>query len=429
MNSIPAPHSVTGNIDWFVHDRFGLFVHWGLYALPARHEWIKHREEIPDSAYDRYFTHFDPDLFDPAEWARRAREAGMKYLVVTAKHHEGFCLWDTAHTDYKAPAAPCGKDLLAEISEAFRAEGLRIGFYYSLIDWHHPHFTIDPVHPLRNHPDAQALNQGRDMNVYRQYMKDQVCELLTNYGTVDILWFDFSYPDRAHRGLTGKGAADWDAEGLLQLVRKLQPHILVNNRLDLDTDLADFHTPEQVQPTEWVRVDGKPVYWEACQTFSGSWGYHRDEKSWKSPGQLIRMLISTVSNGGNLLINVGPTARGSFDDRARKAMTVYADWLSLHSRAIYGCTQSGFVPPPDCRYTQNGNRLYLHIFAWPFKTLKLPGLAGQVHYASFLNDGSEIQCFETENDAKTQAEHSDLTLSLPVEKPPVTVPVIELCLR
>lgn len=425
----PAP--TQGDTTWFTHDRFGMFIHWGLYALPARHEWIRNREEIENERYQVYFDHFNPDLYDPRAWARTARNAGMQYVVLTTKHHEGFCLWDSSATDYKVTNTPYGKDLLRPFVEAFRAEGLRVGFYYSLIDWHHPDFPIDGHHPLRNRPDAAELNASRHMPIYAAYMRAQVRELLTNYGEVDVLWLDFSYPQFTYRGLPGKGHADWESAELHKLVRELAPKIVLNNRLDLPVELADVHTPEQYQPHEWVHVDGKPVVWETCQTFSGSWGYHRDETTWKSPTQLVQMLVNSVACGGNLLMNVGPTARGTFDDRAIKALDVYGEWMRLHSRAIYGCTQSAFQAPADCRYTQNGKRLYLHVFSWPFRHLHLPGLAGKVAYAQLLHDASEVRRIESnEHSWDLAARASDmLTLEVPVIQPNVTVPVVELFLK
>ena len=193
-------------------------------------------------------------------------------------------------TDYKAPNTPCGKDLLRPFVDAFRAEGLKIGFYYSLIDWHHPDFGVDAVHPQRNHPDAAKMNEGRDIKRYAAYMRDQVTELLTGYGTIDVLWFDFSYPNRVYRGLPGKGRDQWESEKLLRLVRSLQPGIIVNNRLDLidkEGYLPDITTPEQYTPRVAPKIKGQAVTWEACHTFSGSWGYHRDEDTWKSPEQLF----------------------------------------------------------------------------------------------------------------------------------------------
>lgn len=416
---------------WFRHDRFGMFVHWGLYALAARHEWVKYREEIDNAGYQKYFDNFDPDLYDPREWARRAREAGMKYVVLTARHHEGFCLWDSKFTDYKATKTPYGKDILGPFVEAFRAEGLKIGFYYSLPDWHHPDFTIDMYHPLRNREDAAELNKGRDMKRYAQYLRDQVTELLTGFGKIDIIWFDFSYPGRIYKGLPGKGHDDWESVELLKLVRKLAPDIIVNNRLDIETDTPDMVTPEQYTPRTPPMVNGKPATFEMCQTFSGSWGYFRDEESWKSPEQLIQILVDGVSLGGNLLMNVGPTGRGTFDQRAIASLEVYGKWLRLHGRAIYGAGRSDFLPPDGVRYTQKGNRLYAHIYNWPNQYLLLDGLRGKVKYAQLLNDASEVQW--PADDADTHfmppgAEHT-LTLLLPVKKPDVVVPVIELILK
>ena len=264
-------------------------------------------------------------------------------------------------------------------------------------------------------------------------MKEQVRELLTDFGQIDILWFDFSYPTAEYKGLPGKSHKDWHSEDLLKMIRELQPKAMVNNRLDLAGVPADMVTPEQYQPTEWIKQDGEPVVWEACQTLSGSWGYHRDETSWKNPEQLIQMLTNTVACGGNLLMNVGPTARGNLDDRALDALGEYAEWMRVHNRAIYGCTQSEYSPPNGCVYTQNGNKLYVHVYTWPFELLHLPGLEGKVEYAQLLNDGSEIGMKVNVWIAGQQAEHGAaatvLTLTLPIVKPDVVVPVIELILK
>jgi alpha-L-fucosidase len=419
---------------WFVHDRFGMFVHWGLYALPARHEWVKNREEISDADYQPYFDHFDPDLYDPRDWARRARQAGMKYVVLTTKHHEGFCLWDTKATDYKVTNTPYGKDLLGPFVEAFRAEGLKVGFYYSLLDWHHPDFPIDPRHSQRNDPDAVKINEGRDVRKYAAFMREQVKELLTQFGKIDVMWFDFSYPQWKLGPLVGKGHKDWESETLVRLVRELQPDIIINNRLDLAELTPDVTTPEQYMPRAWPERDGKRLTWEACHTFSGSWGYHRDEDTWKSPEQLVQILIGTVAMGGNLLMNVGPTARGTLDDRAIAALATYEEWIKLHGRSIYGCTESEFAAPRDCRLTQNGNRLYLHIFNWPFRHLHFDEIAGKIEYAQFLHDGSEVSWLKPSGSimwTNTQfpVGEDKLTMILPVRRPPVTVPVIEIFLK
>ena len=429
-----------GDTVWFRHDRFGMFIHWGLYSMPARHEWVKNMEEISEEKYNEYFRHFNPDQYDPKEWARQAKAAGMKYVVLTTKHHEGFCMFDSKYTDYKCTNTPAGRDLVREYVDAFRAEGLHIGFYYSLIDWHHPDFPIDMLHPRRNDPDAYEQSKGRDMRKYAEYMRNQVGELLTNYGKIDILWFDFSYSDRKYPEkpwMKGKGKEDWEAEKLIALARSLQPGIIIDNRTEIEQDLW---TPEQYQPVDWVRhpETGEYVTWEACQTFSGSWGYYRDEMTWKSPRMLIEMLINTVSLGGNLLMNVGPTSRGYLDARAQAALAVYADWMKYNSRSIYGCTMAEpelrALCPSGCRFTQSedGKRLYIHLFTYPFSFLELPGFAGKVEYAQFLHDGSELLFTEKEVNhfSEGRTKRSDLlVLNLPVVKPNVTVPVIELFLK
>lgn len=400
---------------WWSDARFGMFIHWGLYAMPARHEWVKFRERIPDEQYNKYFEHFDPDLFNPKEWARQAKEAGMKYVVITSKHHEGFCLWDTEYTDYKAPNTPAGRDLLREFVDAFRAEGIRIGFYYSLLDWHHPDFTYDGHHPrpVKGISDEE-MNKGRDMSRYRQYMKDQVTELLTNYGKIDIIWFDFSYE--------GRGRESWDSEGLLKLAKTLQPGIIVDDRLDLNDIWGgwDIKTPEQFKVDKCVEWNGKKVHWETCQTFSGSWGYYRDETSWKSPAQLIELLIETVSKSGNLLLNVGPTARGEFDYRAKDRLNAMGEWMHYNSRAIYGCTEAPeeFKAPANTLLTYNPttNRLYISLLSYPLDCLKADFL-DKVEYAQFLHDASEIQF------------NSNDGFCLPVLKPNVEIPVIEVFLK
>lgn len=410
-----------GDTSWFVHDRFGLFIHWGLYALPARHEWVKNRELIPDEKYDVYFRHFNPDLYDPAIWAKAAANAGMKYFVVTSKHHEGFCLWDSDVTDYKVTNTPYGKDLLTPMVDAFRAEGIKAGFYHSLIDWHHPEFTMDAMHPMRENEEFKEKAKNRDMAKYRAYLYAQTEELLTRMGDIDIMWYDFSYPHQPN----GKGKDDWGSEEIYKLVRKLRPNIILNDRLDLGEGW-DVKTPEQYQPQQWVEVDGQPVVWEACQTLNGSWGYDRDNLDWKPAKMLLWMLVDSVSKGGNVLLNVGPNGRGEFDERALATLEGIGEWMRLHNRSIYGCTQSEFTPPPDCRYTQNGNRLYLHVMNWPLKHIHLPELRGRVEYAQLLNDASEIHMLD---EVRHQNIGDALVLHIPIQQPNVEIPVIELFLK
>ena len=428
-----------GDTDWFVHDRFGMFIHWGLYSCPARHEWIKNKERITEEKYDQYFKYFNPDLYDAKEWARQAKNAGMKYAVFTTKHHEGFCMFDSKYTDYKCTNTPAGRDLVREYVDAFRAEGIKVGFYYSLIDWHHPDFVIDHLHPRAYDANVDELNEGRDQKKYCKYMRDQIEELLTNYGKIDILWFDFSYktPENPPRPwMKGKSKEDWEATELLALARKLQPGIIIDNRTGYDQDLW---TPEQYQPHEWVKhpETGEYVTWEACQTFSGSWGYHRDETTWKSPEILISMLIETVACGGNLLMNVGPTQRGYLDYRAEEALKVYADWMKYNSRSIYGCTmvEPWIKVPQGCFATQSVDekRLYIHLVNYPFAYLELTGMAGKIDYIQFLHDGSELLYNENKFEHTAASSRGDdagsVFVKLPHLKPNVIVPVVEIFLK
>ena len=414
-------------MQWWSDARFGMFIHWGLYSLAARHEWVKHNEHMTNEEYQKYFQQFDPDHFDPHKWARAAKAAGMKYAVLTTKHHEGFCLFDSKYTDYKATNTKAHRDLVKEYVQAFREEGLKVGFYYSLLDWHHPDYTMDDVHPLVQVDTSAAnyrrLNKGRDMEKYRQYMRNQITELLTNYGKIDILWLDWSWDKGAKHG---KGENDWGSVELLKLVRKLQPGIIVNNRLGLEEykDGGDFQTPEQVSSAELAKYRGKTF--ETCQTFSGSWGYYRDENTWKTHRQLLDLLITSVSNGGNLILNVGPTARGEFDYRATNALDSLSYWMHANSKAIYDCTYapSTFQVPEGSKLTYNPTtrRLYIHLYDYPKGKLILPGYGGKVKYAQFVNDSSEL-LFKP-SDANT----GDLVLTLPEKKPPYEIPVIELTL-
>jgi alpha-L-fucosidase len=434
--SVETAAQKEARMKWWTEARFGMFIHWGLYALPARHEWVKNRERITDEAYRKYFDHFDPDLYNPAEWARAAKNAGMKYFVVTAKHHEGFCLWDSKLTDYKAPKTPAGKDLLRPLVEAMRAEGLRVGFYYSLLDWHHPEYTVDLYHPMRDDKEFTAGAKGRDLGKYVDYLFGQVRELLTDFGKIDVLFLDYSFP-----GPDGKGRNEWRSEKLIKMIRELQPGIIVNDRLDL-LDVPggwDYRTPEQFIPREWVQAEGRQVPWETCQTFSGSWGYYRDESTWKSVRQLIVMLVETVSKGGNLILNVGPTGRGILDQRALDRLQGIGQWMKSNGRSVYGCTQAPgeFPVPPNCLLTWNPatKRLYVHVLEWPMGILHLDGFAGRVAYAQLLYDASEVAFSEKAVEVgflpgkRGEEQKNTVMLRLPVQKPDVEVPVIEIFLK
>ena len=386
-------------VKWFTEARFGMFIHWGVYSIPARGEWVKSREKIPDEIYDGYFREFEAKDYDPRKWARLAKEAGMKYAVLTAKHHDGFCLFDSALTDYKSTNAPCGRDLVREYLDAFRAEGLRVGLYYSLLDWHHPDYphVSDKVHPMRGNPDM--TDEGRDFDRYLDYMHGQVRELCTNYGKLDILWFDYSYGEM--RG------EKWRASELVTMVRELQPGILIDNRLEgsgseqgsLMTGEplpyhGDFACPEQIiPPLGLVDKKGRPVVWESCVTMNNNWGFCLSDRKFKPAGMLIKKLVECVSKGGNLLLNVGPDARGNIPEEEERILRRIGEWMKKNGESVYRCGASGLSRPDWGRYTRKDDgTLYCHVFENTVGPLPLIGVGQEdVISARDLATGAELK--------------------------------------
>ena len=387
------------NLQWFRDARFGMFIHWGLYALPAKGEWYASIDRVPTDRYEQYFHSFDPVDYDPRRWARLAKEAGMKYAVLTAKHHEGCCLFDSAYTDYSSVHTPAGRDLVREYVDAFRAEGLGVGLYYSLVDWHHPDYPAyqDPFHPMRE-SDAKR-NESCDFDRYLDYMHAQVRELCTNYGKLDLLWFDFSYD--------GHCGPDWRAQELVDMVRKLQPGSLINSRLEasggalgsLLTDwptagAGDFATPEQILPPgPLCRPDGTKVPWEACQTMNNSFGYTAADRNFKSAKTLIHQLVECVSKGGNYLLNIGPDARGNIPPESCALLEEIGQWMKLNKDSIYGCDACPLpVEAFACRTTARGKDLYLHVMDQPVGPLAVKGIApSDIASCRLLSTGAEAE--------------------------------------
>lgn len=430
IHSIPQPDQMSADqpprTAWFTEARFGMFVHYGLYSLAARHEWIRHNDHLSDAHYQRYFDHFRADRYDPSAWAAQARRAGMRYAVLTSKHHDGFCLWDSELTEFKATNTPAKRDLVADFVEAFRAEGLAVGLYHSLIDWHHPDFPLDGLHPLWTAETAEHMNSGRTGTAYVRYLHGQVRELIERFSP-ELLWFDFAYPDQRFVA-NGKGREFFHSEELVALIKSLDESILINDRLDLPSS-ADFVTPEEVQP-----LCGLPgQVWEACRTLNGSWGYAPGYQQWLDAPQVVRLLIDSVSKGGNLLLNVGPTARGDIEPRATTLLAELGRWTDLHGEAIYGATPSGIPAPAGCLLTQNGSRVFVHVVGgWPAGHLVLPQLPAALRYASFLHDGAEVQ-HSVVGDKPCTVPHQvppapdgSTVLTVPLSRPDVAVPVIEL---
>lgn len=384
-------------MEWYKAARFGMFIHWGLYAIPARGEWIRSIERISYEDYYKYFEEFYAKDFDPKKWARLAKEAGMKYVVLTAKHHDGFCLYDTKYTDFKSTNCPAKRDFVREYVDAVRAEGLKVGLYFSLIDWAHedfPHYN-DRIHPMRGNDNYK--DDGRNFEKYKEFLYNQVEEVCTNYGKLDLLWFDFSYDDM--RG------EKWGATKLIDMVRKHQPDVIIDNRLEVSGEgrgsLAmcdpspyhgDFVTPEQMVPPEGILdVEGNPMAWESCITLNNNWGYCKNDNYWKSADMVIKKLVECVSKGGNMILNVGPDAHGNIPEESVKILKSVGTWISKNGESIYGCGTADIPKPEYGRATQNGDCYYFHVYEGSIGPLPLIGLNKQnVEYIRELSSGCEV---------------------------------------
>lgn len=384
-------------MEWYKDARFGMFIHWGLYSIPARGEWIRSYERITQEDYMQYFDEFNPTDYDPRAWARAAKEAGMKYVVLTAKHHDGFCLFDSKYTDFKSTNTKCGRDLVAEYVEAVRAEGLKVGLYFTLIDWYHedyPHYS-DRIHPMRENPDYKDDN--RHFENYVEYMHNQIREICTNYGKIDLMWFDFSYDD-----MEGE---KWQATKLINMVRELQPGVIIDNRLEVNSEgsssLAkcdpkpyhgDFVTPEQMIPPNGIQdVEGNDMVWEACVTMNNNWGYHATDRFFKPASMLIKKLVECVSKGGNMILNVGPDAKGRIPDESMKILRDIGTWMKKNGDSIYGCGKAGIDKPEFGRVTGKDKRLYFHVYENAIGPLPLLGIKKEdVKGIRYLASGAEV---------------------------------------
>lgn len=359
---------------WWRDAGFGMFIHWGAYAIPGGErngkicgggaEWVMDKLDYTIEDYENEVTaNFHPVKFNAEEWVKIAKDAGMKYIVLTSKHHDGFCLWDSKVTDYDViDASPFNRDIIKEMADACRKEGIKFCIYYSIVDWHHPQAQA-PLYPKYNAGQQdQSIVNPEFPKYYENYLKPQVTELLTNYGDIGVMWFD------------GDWIADYTTEmgkELYRYIREIQPNIIVNNRVDkgrkgmegIDKEgnfAGDFGTPEQEIPSTGIDSD-----WESCMTMNGSWGYKPSDTNWKSSKTLIRHLIDVVSKGGNYLLNVGPNAEGLFPEESIDRLADIGKWTKVNGEAIYGADASPYERPEWGRYTKKGNTLYAHVFDWP----------------------------------------------------------------
>jgi alpha-L-fucosidase len=378
--------------EWWRDARFGMFIHFGAYAVPARGEWVKSNERLTTEFYQKYVDEFNPVDFDAKAWAKTAKAAGMKYAVLTAKHHDGYCLFDSKLTDYKLSPRFGGRDLVREFLDAFRAEGLKVGLYYSIIDWHHADYPNVGNHPQRD--DQEYGKKKFNWDNYLKYMHGQVEELTRNYGKLDIMWFDYSFDDYS--------GEKWKASELVKMVRANQPGIIIDNRLETHafvsskgreiSMLGDFETPEQGIPDVPIMDKyGNPIPWETCLTLNGVWGYSEFDRNWKSPELIVHCLVNTVSKNGNLLLNVGPDARGRFPDDCIQILTEVGQWMAKNGESIYGCGASSLAKPDWGRYTRKNNTVYAHWLYPNLGQINAKGIDGdRVKNVFMLKTGAEL---------------------------------------
>jgi alpha-L-fucosidase len=351
----------TRRMTWWHEARFGMFIHWGLYSVLGRHEWAMEEEGIPVTEYEQLAKRFQPAPNAARAWAKLAKAAGQKYMVMTSKHHEGFCNFDTKLTNYCAPKQGPGRDLLREYIEAARAEGLRFGFYYSLMDWHHP-------------DGARCATDPEARKRFVEYTHGLVHELMSNYGKVDVLWYDVDWPLKAEQ---------WESERMNKMVFGLQPDIIVNNRNGLP---GDFSTPEQ----EIVAEKGTRA-WESCMTLNDSWGYQRADDNWKSPKTVIRNLVECSRDGGNYLLNIGPKPDGAIPEGSVRVLTEVGQWLARNGEAIHTTERCQVHASEFAGFTRRGNTLYMHVHFWPGDTIALGGLTTKVISAKLLASGQNVK--------------------------------------
>ncbi len=364
-----TPAERDARMKWWQEARFGMFIHWGLYAVPAGEwkgktnyaEWIRNRAEIPLKEYDKFVGRFKPVRFDADRWVRMAKRAGMKYVVITSKHHDGFCMWPSELTNYDVDSTPLKIDIMGQLRRACEKEGIRFCMYHSIMDWHHPDYL-----PRRKWEKDRPVD-GADYGRYVKYMKGQLAELVKQYQP-GVLWFD------------GEWEPTWTHEqgkDLYQFVRSLDPNIIINNRVDKGRRgmegmtekgefRGDFGTPEQQIPATGI----PGADWETCMTMNGHWGWNKNDKNWKSDKDLIRKLVDIASKGGNFLLNIGPKPDGTFPQQAIDRLEAIGKWMDVNGQAIYGTAACPTGRPTWGRITtkslDNGNtRLFLHIFDWP----------------------------------------------------------------
>ncbi len=424
--AISAPRETQAEKDarmkWWKEARFGLFLHWGSYSVAAGEwhgkdgyaEWIREEAHIPLPEYEQFSHEFNPVDFNADKWVSMAKNAGMKYIVITSKHHEGFNMFASKYSDYNIMNSPFHRDPMKELAAACKRQGMTFCFYHSIMDWHHPDYL-----PRRSWEDRPA--DGANFRRFVQYLQNDVTQLLTEYGPIGVMWFD------------GQWEQTWnheDGQALYDLCRKLQPNVIVNNRVDVgrsgvagmvtaEGTAGDYGTPEQEIPPQ-----GMPgTYWETCMTMNDHWGYNKNDHNYKSSEDLIRKLVDISSKGGNFLLNIGPTAQGDFPPEAQQRLADLGAWMKVNSRAIYSTDASPFPSLPWGRCTLGKAAghpvLYLQVFDWPRDgRLVVPGIGNRPIRAYTLSaPGKSLKV--TRNDA-------DLVVDVPGQAPDAICSVVAL---
>ena len=356
----PETQTTQERMAWWREARFGMFIHWGVYSLEGRGEWIMYQEHIPYPEYRQLAGKFNPKEFKPAEWVALAKKAGMKYMVLTTRHHDGFCLFDSKVSDFTAVKLGPHRDLIDEFAEACHRAGMRMGFYYSLQDWHFPG-VLPQGYPKSPETIEPLVKQAHE----------QVRELLTQYGKVDVLWFD---------GLTPGDPVLWRSKDLCAMARRLQPEIIINDRAGT---AEDFVTPENV-----VAAHDQP--WESCYTMNRTWGYAPYDRNYKPVNEIIRLLASCASQSGNFLLNVSPDGNGKIPAEQVDTLEQVGQWLQLHGAAIYGAGPSPVVAPNLGFQSRVGDKVYLLIQRWPGVTLPFAWCGSKVKSARVLTTGQPL---------------------------------------
>ncbi len=407
---------------WWREARFGMFIHWGVYAVPAGEykgervkgigEWIQAYLNIPKEDYEQFAPQFNPTSFDAAEWVSLAKEAGMKYMVITSKHHDGFALFDSKVSDWDVvDRTPYGRDLLIQLKEECARQGIVFCTYYSILDWHHPAQYVDPdaENPRRGH-SMNKIHPDRK-NEYITDMKGQLKEILDTLD-VGVLWFDGEWPE-------------WwvkeDGIALYNWLRNLKPSLIINNRIgagrqgmagfDKEEGYAgDFGTPEQEIPDTGI----PGVDWESCMTMNDTWGYKHFDNNWKSTDTLIRNLVDIASKGGNYLLNIGPRADGTIPEASIERLKAVGKWMSVNGESIYGTQASPYEKPEWGRYTTKSGKIYAHVFDWPEGggKIQIPMNPDDVSSVSLLDGGKKLP-FST----VTMGSDGFVAIDLPAEAP------------